>query len=52
MSDDHKKYFSVKADKDKVRYLKEQKAYYDEVEQVGHTYGTVINEEGQVSIAS
>ncbi|CDW77225.1 UNKNOWN [Stylonychia lemnae] len=52
MTDDQKKYFSIKADKDKVRYLCEQKAFYDEVEKVGQTLGTTINEEGQVTIAS
>lgn len=35
MTEEQRKYFKEKADRDKVRYLIEQKAYYDEVEKVG-----------------
>ena len=40
-----------KADKDKVRYLQEQKAFYDEVERIGHERGTFTTKEGQVIVA-
>ena len=45
-------YFKTKADKDKVRYLKEQKSFYDEVEKIGQKVGTVTTKEGQVAVNS
>lgn len=45
-SNEEKKYFEEKAAQDKIRYLKEQRAYYDEVERLGNTMGTVINHNG------
>ena len=35
MMNEERKYFKDKADKDKVRYLNEQRAFYDEVERIG-----------------
>jgi HMG (high mobility group) box len=35
LSEEQKQYFKHKADRDKVRYLTEQKAFYDEVEMLG-----------------
>eukprot|EP00347_Sterkiella_histriomuscorum_P011021 403374052 len=52
MTTDQKKYFKQKADKDKVRYLNEQKAYYDEVEKVGLAVGTTTNKEGMIVVSS
>lgn len=45
-------YFKDKADKDKVRYLIEQKAFYDEVEKVGLVVGTTTSKEGLITVAS
>lgn len=52
MTKEERKYFKDKADRDKVRYLKEQKEFYDEVEKIGQKVGTVTTKEGQVAIAS
>lgn len=52
MTKDQRKYFKDKADKDKVRYLIESKAYYDEVEKVGQTVGTVTTQDGLVAVAN
>ncbi len=52
MTIDQKKYFKQKADKDKVRYLNEQKAYYDEVEKVGIAVGTTTNKEGMIVVSN
>ena len=46
LTKEHKRYFKEKADRDKVRYLKEQKAFYDEVEKIGNTVGTCTTKEG------
>lgn len=35
MLDEERQYFKDKADKDKIRYLAEQKKFYDEVEKIG-----------------
>ena len=35
MIDEDRNYFKVKADQDKVRYLDDQRAYYDEVQKIG-----------------
>eukprot|EP00349_Pseudokeronopsis_sp_Brazil_P000810 CAMPEP_0202960972 /NCGR_PEP_ID=MMETSP1396-20130829/5081_1 /ASSEMBLY_ACC=CAM_ASM_000872 /TAXON_ID= /ORGANISM="Pseudokeronopsis sp., Strain Brazil" /LENGTH=68 /DNA_ID=CAMNT_0049680507 /DNA_START=530 /DNA_END=736 /DNA_ORIENTATION=+ len=35
LTKEQRKYFKDKADRDKVRYLDEQKAFYDEVEKIG-----------------
>ena len=35
MTKDERKYFKDKADRDKIRYLDEQRAFYDEVERIG-----------------
>jgi hypothetical protein len=35
MTSEERKYFKDKADKDKVRYLDEQREFYDEVERIG-----------------
>lgn len=52
LTKEQRKYFKDKADKDKVRYLNEQKAFYDEVEKIGQKVGTVTTKEGQVVVAS
>lgn len=44
-------YFKNKADKDKVRYLDEQRSFYDEVEKIGSRVGTVTTKEGQIIVA-
>lgn len=49
---DEKLYFKQKADKDKLRYLKEQEAFYDEVEKIGQKVGTVTTKEGQIAVNS
>ena len=46
MTKDQRKYFKDKADRDKIRYLDEQKAFYDEVEKIGQKVGTVTTKEG------
>lgn len=51
MTKEERKYFKDKADRDKLRYLDEQKAFYDEVERIGQQIGTTTTREGQVTIA-
>jgi len=51
LTQDERNYFKQKADKDKVRYLTEQKAFYDEVEKIGKNVGTVTTKEGKVVVA-
>ena len=51
MTEEERKYFKDKADKDKVRYLNEQRAFYDEVERIGCERGTVKTGEGQIVVA-
>jgi hypothetical protein len=51
MTNEKRKYFKEKADKDKVRYLDEQKAFYDEVEKIGKSVGTFTTKEGQIIVA-
>jgi hypothetical protein len=46
MTKTERKYFKDKADRDKIRYLSEQKAFYDEVEKIGQEFGTVTTKEG------
>lgn len=46
LSSDERNYFKNKADTDKVRYLEEQKAFYDEVQRIGTEVGTVTTKEG------
>lgn len=52
LSEEERNYFKIKADKDKVRYLDEQRAFYDEVEKIGKNVGTVTTKEGKVVVAS
>ena len=52
MSEQSRAEFKCKADKDKVRYLDEQRAFYDEVEKIGKDVGTVTTKEGKVVVAS
>ena len=52
LADDERKYFKMKADHDKVRYLTEQRAFYDEVEKIGKDVGTVTTKDGKVVVAS
>ncbi len=51
MTAEERHYFKQKADKDKIRYLTEQKAFYDEVEKIGKNVGTVTTKEGKVIVA-
>ncbi len=51
MTGEERHYFKKKADTDKVRYLTEQKAFYDEVENIGKNVGTVTTKEGKVIVA-
>jgi hypothetical protein len=41
-----RQYFKNKADIDKIRYLKQMKEFYDEVERIGNRVGTVRSAEG------
>ncbi len=52
MTNDDKHYYKSKADQDKLRYLKESKYYYDEVEKLGKRVGTVKTKDGKVVIAA
>jgi hypothetical protein len=52
MTQDARKYFKDKADRDKVRYLNEQRAFYDEVEKIGIRVGTVTTKDGQINVAA
>ena len=52
LTDEERKYFKMKADHDKVRYLTEQRAFYDEVEKIGKNVGTITTKEGKVVVAS
>jgi hypothetical protein len=51
MTKEERKYFKDKADKDKIRYLDEQRAFYDEVEKIGQKVGTVTTKEGMIAVA-
>lgn len=51
MTEEERRYFKDKADRDKVRYLDEQKTFYDEVEKIGKAVGTVTTKEGQIIVA-
>jgi len=51
MTKEERKYFKDKADRDKVRYLDEQRAFYDEVEKIGQKVGTMTSKDGLVSVA-
>lgn len=51
LTQDERNYFKQKADRDKVRYLTEQRAFYDEVEKIGKNVGTVTTKEGKVVVA-
>lgn len=51
LTPEERHYFKQKADRDKVRYLTEQKAFYDEVEKIGKNVGTVTTKEGKVVVA-
>ncbi len=52
LTHEERQYFKEKADRDKVRYLTEQRAFYDEVEKIGKNVGTVTTKEGKVVVAS
>lgn len=43
MADGNRQYYQDKADTDRLRYLEEMRAYYDEVESLGQIKGTVKN---------
>lgn len=47
-----RQYFQDKADKDKIRYLREQKQYYDEVERIGNLVGTIKRKDGNIVVAT
>ena len=51
MTEEERKYFKEKADRDKVRYLDEQRAFYDEVEKIGYQRGTTTTKDGYISVA-
>jgi hypothetical protein len=51
MTKGERKYFKDKADRDKLRYLDEQRAFYDEVQKIGEKVGTVTTKEGQIAVA-
>jgi hypothetical protein len=52
MTSNDRQYFQDKADKDKIRYLREQKQYYDEVERIGNLVGTIKRKDGNVNVAN
>lgn len=51
MTDKEREYFQDKADVDKIRYLKEMKEFYDEVERIGTRVGTVKQSSGEYNVA-
>jgi HMG (high mobility group) box len=51
MTSEERHYFKQKADTDKMRYLTEQRAFYDEVEKIGKNVGTVTTKEGKIIVA-
>lgn len=51
MSEVDRNYFKEKADHDKVRYLNDQRAYYDEVQKIGQQNGTIKTKDGVVLVA-
>lgn len=52
MTPQEREYFKQKADADKLRYLQEQRSYYDEVERIGYQFGTVRQMDGAYKIAT
>lgn len=45
-----RQYFDEKADIDKIRYLKETRAFYDEVQRIGTQHGTVQGKSGIINV--
>lgn len=52
LTDKDRQYFQDKADLDKLRYLKEMKEFYDEVQRIGDRMGTVRSSDGQYNVAA
>ena len=52
MTDKDREYFQNQADMDKVRYLDEMRAFYDEVERIGNKVGTVRSGNGHYAVAN
>jgi hypothetical protein len=50
LAESEKSVFQDRADSDKIRYLREMRRFYDEVEQVGAEKGKVRNEAGDWKI--
>lgn len=50
MTEEERSYFKDKADKDKIRYLAEQKGFYDEVEKIGLEVGTMTTIDGLIVV--
>ena len=50
MAEGEKSIFQDRADSDKIRYLKEMRRFYDEVEQLGAEKGKIRNEAGDWKI--
>lgn len=52
MTEKQREYFQHQADLDKVRYLDEMRAFYDEVERIGKHVGTVRLGTGHYAVAN
>ena len=52
MTEQDRSYFQDKADLDKLRYLKEMREFYDEVQRIGDRVGTVKAKTGQYNVAT
>ena len=52
MTDKDREYYQNQADMDKVRYLDEMRAFYDEVERIGNKVGTVRSGNGHYAVAN
>ena len=50
LAEGEKSIFQDRADSDKIRYLKEMRRFYDEVEQLGAEKGKIRNEAGDWKI--
>lgn len=46
MESEQREYFQKKADRDKIRYVKEQTAFFGEIEKIGELNPNLQNEQG------
>ena len=52
LTETNRKYFDNKANRDKIRYLKEMRQFYDEIERIGEKVGTVRQKDGLYNVAT